>query len=383
METVSFIDLEAQYSELKARIDEAVSRVFSHGRFIMGPEVYELERQLGRYCGSCHVITCSSGTDALLLPLLAWGVGPGDAVFVPAFTFVATAEVVALIGATPVFVDVSADTYDMDARSLERAIIAANRSGLKARVVVPVDLFGQPADYQGIGDVAEMFGICILSDGAQSFGAEADGKRVGTFGHATATSFFPAKPLGCYGDGGAVMTDDDELAETLRSLRVHGQGSTKYDNVRVGINGRLDTLQAAILLEKLRVFDTELASRRAVASRYSSVFHQSLRVPSVRDGVKSAWAQYTVLVEHRDRVATELNGRGIPTAVYYPAPLNEQKGYRRFPSDPQGVPVSRWLAERVLSLPMHPYLTEADQAKVSNAVADVAEGVLPIFTVER
>jgi len=265
--SIPFIDLGAQRERIGSRMDEAILRVVHHGKYIMGPEVHELEQRLARFCGARHCVTCANGTDALGLVLMAWGLGPGDAVFVPAFTFVATAEVVAWLGATPVFVDVLEDTFNMDPASLERAIEAAQGMELTPRAVIPVDLFGQPADYRQILPISETHGLWVLADAAQSFGAALDNRAVGTFGHATATSFFPAKPLGCYGDGGAVFTDDDELAATLRSLRVHGQGSDKYDNVRIGMNGRLDTMQAAVLLEKLAIFPAEIDARQAAADR--------------------------------------------------------------------------------------------------------------------
>jgi len=371
-DAIPFIDLQSQRRRLGPELDQAIAAVLDHGAFIMGPEVAELEAQLGAFCGAKHVLTCSSGTDALALVLMAWGIGRGDAVFVPAFTFVATAEVVAWLGATPVFVDVLPDSFNMDPASLEDAIAGAGQQGLTPRAVVPVDLFGQPAAYDEILPVAEKHGLRLLSDAAQSFGASLDGRRVGTFGDATATSFFPAKPLGCYGDGGAVFTDSDETLAALRSLRVHGQGSNKYDNVRIGINGRLDTIQAAILLRKLAIFADEIAARNRIAARYSEELHGVARVPQVRPGAVSVWAQYTLLVADRDRVAARLKEAGVPTAIYYPIPLNAQQGYRQFPTAPGGVPVSERLAAEVLSLPMHPYLDEATQQRIVDAVRAAA-----------
>ncbi len=319
--------------------------------------------------GGGHVVSCGSGTEALLLALLSWGVGPGDAVFVPSFTFAATAEVVALLRATPVFVDVRPDTFNMDPSSLKDALTVAASSGLTPSGVIAVDLFGQPADYDVIGPIAEDSGLWVLADAAQSFGAELLGTPVGHHGDATAVSFFPTKPLGCYGDGGAVITEDPQRAAVLRSLRVHGQGATRYDYERIGINGRLDTMQAAVLLEKLVVFGEEVAERQALASRYTAALADVVQVPRVREGATSAWAQYTVLVDDRDEVARSMLAAGVPTAVYYPKPLHRQRPFRDYPTAPGALPVTDELARRVLSLPMHPYLDEAQQQRVIEAVA--------------
>jgi len=320
------------------------------------------------------VLSCASGTDALILPLLAWGVGEGDAVFVPSFTFVATAEVVALVHATPVFVDVLPDTFNMDADSLDAAVGEAERRGLRPRAVIPVDLFGQPADYARLASVAQKHGLRVLADTAQGFGARLNGTETGRFGDATATSFFPAKPLGCYGDGGAVFTEDDALIETLRSLRVHGQGRDKYDNVRIGINGRLDTLQAAILLEKLAIFADELEARQRIAERYNAALEDIAGVPRLMDGATSSWAQYTIRIEGRDAIAARLKEQGIPTAIYYPIPLHRQTGYLDYPAAPGGLPVSERLAGEVLSLPMHPYLEPDVQDRIVAAVREAHRG---------
>jgi dTDP-4-amino-4,6-dideoxygalactose transaminase len=367
-QAIPFIDLKAQRQRLGGRIDEAVLRVVNHGAYIMGPEIAELEAQLADYCGVRHAIGCASGTDALILAMLAYGVGPGDAVFVPAFTFVATAEPVALFGAAPFFVDVERDNFNISADSLTAAIAEAKGQGLRPRGVIPVDLFGLPADYDAIGSIAAEHGLFVISDTAQGFGGSRNGRRAGAFGDIATTSFFPAKPLGCYGDGGAVFTDDDELAEAMRSIRVHGQGENKYDNVRLGINGRLDTMQAAVLIEKLSIFDDELAARDRIAQRYSNGLGNHVTVPRLPDGCTSAWAQYTILLDQRDRVAAELKAQGIPTAIYYPIPLNQQTGYRDYPTIADGAPNSQWLAERVLSLPMHPYLDEETQTRIIAAV---------------
>lgn len=369
-ETIQFIDLQAQRRRLRSEIDQAIAGVLEHGRYIMGPEIKELEKQLAEFAGTRHALSCASGTDALTLLLMAWGIGPGDAVFVPTFTFVATAEVVALAGATPVFVDVLPDTFNLDPSSLEKAIATAKAQQLTPKVVIPVDLFGQPADYPLINEIALAHGLKVLSDTAQGFGATLNGRRTGSWGDGAATSFFPAKPLGCYGDGGAVFTDDDETAERIVSVRVHGQGSNKYDNVRIGVNGRLDTMQAAILLQKLTIFEEELEARSMIAARYNEALADVAAVPVLMAGATSAWAQYTILLEHRDQVAARLKAQGIPTAVYYPIPLHRQTGYKHFPVAMEGLPVSESLAERVLSLPMHPYLDEATQDRIVTAVRE-------------
>lgn len=370
--TIPFIDLKAQRRRLGKRIDDAIMRVVDHGGYIMGPEVRDLEEQLAAFCGAKHCISCANGTDALGLVLMAWGIRPGDAVYVPAFTFVSTAEVVAWLGATPVFVDVLDDTFNLDPASLETAIEATAALGLTPKAVIPVDLFGQPADYRRILPIASRHGLRVLADAAQSFGATLDGRRTGTFGDATATSFFPAKPLGCYGDGGAIFTEDDELVKVLRSLRVHGQGSDKYDNVRIGMNGRLDTLQAAILIEKLSIFPEEIEARDRAATRYNEMLRSSMEVPAVLDGATSVWAQYTVKVDNRSELQEEARRQGVPTAIYYPIPLSQQTGYRHFPSVPGGVPVAESLSRRVLSLPMHPYLSEQIQNEIVEKVTDIS-----------
>jgi dTDP-4-amino-4,6-dideoxygalactose transaminase len=365
---IPFIDLKKQQERLRPQIDAAIARVLAHGQYILGPEVAELEERLAQFCGARFALTCASGTDALLLALMVRGVGPGDAVFMPAFTFVATAEVVVLLGATPVFVDVDADTFLMDAASLEWAVNAASKQGLKAKAVMPVDLFGQPADYETINRLADETAMFVLADAAQSFGATRAGKRVGVLAPLTATSFFPAKPLGCYGDGGAVFTDDAQTLEALRSVRVHGQGKDRYDNVRIGISGRLDTLQAAILLQKLIIFEEEITAREQVARRYNEGLSGVTQTPRVAKGSTSVWAQYTLCLAERDSVAAKLRESGIPTAIYYPIPLHRQQAYRQYPTAPGGLAVSDELAGIVLSLPMHPYLSEADQGRIIDAV---------------
>lgn len=365
---IVFCDLAAQQARIRDRVDRAIARVLSHGHYVMGPEVEELECRLAAFAGVRHAVTCASGTDALALALVALGLRAGEAVLVPSFTFAATAEVVPWLGAVPIFVDVLEGTFNMDPASLERGVAVARRLGLRPAGVIAVDLFGQPADYAALAAVAAAHGLWLLADAAQSFGAVYRGRRVGQLGAVAATSFFPAKPLGCYGDGGAAFTDNDDLASAMRSLRVHGQGSGKYDNVRVGTNARLDTLQAAILLEKLAVFEDELAAREAIAVRYEAGLAGAVAVPRVPEGSSSAWAQYTVRAADRDGLAAALKVVGVPTAVYYPTPLHRQPAYRGYPTAGEGLPVAEHLAREVLSLPMHPYLTAEAQQRAVAAV---------------
>ena len=325
---IPFIDVAAQRRRLGAAIDEAVARVLAHCQFILGPEVRAFEAALAKFCGARHAVTCASGTDALMLALMAKGIGPGDAVFCPSFTFCATAEVAALVGATPVFVDVDETTFNIDAKGLAAALDTAKRLGLRPKAVIPVDLFGLPADHDAVAAVAKAAGLFILDDAAQAFGASYQGRALGSIGHACATSFFPAKPLGCYGDGGAVLTDDDALAEAMISLRVHGQGGDKYDNVRIGLTSRLDTIQAAILIEKLKIFPDEIAARERAAHHYAQGLGDVVTVPQVPAGLTSVWAQYTIRVPggRRDRVAAALKSEGVPTAIYYPDPAAPAAG---------------------------------------------------------
>jgi dTDP-4-amino-4,6-dideoxygalactose transaminase len=374
LQSVPFIDIGAQRRRLGKSIDEAVARVLAHCQFINGPEVAELEARLAEFSGAKHVVSCASGTDALLMVLMANNIGRGDAVICPSFTFCATGEAVALTGATPVFVDVDAATFNIDAASLKNGIVAARKQGLKPRAVIPVDLFGQSADHDSIAAVAEAEGLFILDDAAQGFGASYKGRRLGTLGHATATSFFPAKPLGCFGDGGAIFTDDAELAETLRSIRVHGQGSDKYDNVRLGLTGRLDTMQAAILIEKLKIFDDEIAARNQVAERYARGLGNVVTVPHLAPGCGSVWAQYTIRLPrgvNRDGFAAALKAQGIPTAIYYVKSMHQQTAYRDYPVAEGGLPVSEQLSDDVISLPMHAYLDEPTQERIIRAVRGV------------
>ena len=368
--SISFIDLKKQQQRLEDAIPRAIMQVLAHGTSIMGPEVMRFEADLARFCGAKHVLSCSNGTDALGLILMGLGVGRGDAILCPSFTFAATAEAVCWTEATPVFLDVDEHTFNLNAESLEAGFEEAKERGLRPVGVISVDLFGQPADYDAIERVCRTNGVWLLSDAAQSFGATYKNRSVGTIGVATATSFFPAKPLGCYGDGGAVFTDDDQLAATMKSLRVHGQGTDKYDNVRVGMNGRLDTLQAAILIEKLRIFPDEIARRDEVAARYGHALGNTVMTPVVAQGCTSVWAQYTIRIPggRRDKVAEGLKRRGVPTAIYYPKPLHRQTAYKSFPIAGGALPVSDRIAGEVLSLPMHPYLLEDEQDFIVDAV---------------
>ena len=370
---MKFVDLNAQFRAIENEIRAAIERVLEHGLFILGPEVRALEEELADYCGVKHAVTAASGTDALLMALMAWRIGPGDAVIVPPFTFVASAEVVQLLGATTVFVDVEEDTFNIDPECLAEAVARIRRQGkLRLRGVIPVDLFGLPADYDAIQVIAEEHDLFVLADAAQSFGGTRNGKKAGAFGDVAATSFFPAKPLGCYGDGGALFTDDDELAELARSIRVHGMGATQYDNVRTGITGRMDTIQAAVLSCKLKIFDRELAARRRVADIYTRELDGVVKTPQIPPNCESAWAQYTVRSADRDAIRAHLQSKGIPSAVYYPRPLHRQPAFSE--ADGLSMPVSEMLAEQVFSLPIHPYLEKDDQMKVIDAVKSAVSG---------
>jgi dTDP-4-amino-4,6-dideoxygalactose transaminase len=373
---IPFIDVAAQRRRLGHAVDDAVARVLAHCQFIMGPEVREAEAALAAFCGARHAVTCGSGTDALLLALMAKGIGRGDAVICPSFTFAATAEVVALAGATPIFADVEEDSINLDPRSVERALDTARGGGLRPRALIPVDLFGQPADHDAMARIAAAENLFVLDDAAQAFGAVYKSRNIGTLAPATATSFFPAKPLGCYGDGGAVFTDDDALAALMRSLRVHGAGGDRYDCVRIGINGRFDTIQAAVLIEKLKIFPEEIAARARIAERYSQALAGVATVPRVRADRTSVWAQYTIRVTagRRDGLAAALKAQGIPTAVYYPRPLHRQDAYQDFPLAAGGLPVSERLAQEVISLPMHAYLEPPVQDRIIAAVREALGG---------
>ena len=367
-EQIPFIDLQAQRRRMGDSLTRAVAEAVEGGQWILGPQVGALEERLASVVNVKHAVACANGTDALLLVLKAWDIGPGDAVFVPAFTFAATAEVVALAGATPVFVDVEDDTFNVSLLSLEKALAMVRKDGtLRPRAVIPVDLFGQPADYNRLEPFTERENLLMLCDVAQAFGASFHGRSAGSIGHAATTSFFPAKPLGCYGDGGACFTNDAALADALRSLRMHGQGADRYEHPRVGLNSRLDTIQAAILLEKLKIFPEEVRLREGVAARYNARLKSNrIRTPVVIEGAQSVWAQYTIQVGSRAKLQADLKDQGIPTAVYYPIPLSKQRAYADFPSVPTSN--SQTLSERVVSLPMHPYLDEKTQDRIIEAV---------------
>jgi dTDP-4-amino-4,6-dideoxygalactose transaminase len=372
IDSIPFIDVAAQRRRLGRRIDDAIARVTEHCQFINGPEVGELERALAEFCGARHAIGVASGTDALVLVLMAKGIGRGDAVICPSFTYAASPEAVALTGATPVFCEVNEKTFNIDPLGIERAVAAAKCAGLAPKTLMTVDLFGLPADYEAILPVAERLGLYVIDDAAQSFGAAAKGRNIGTLAPVTTTSFFPAKPLGCYGDGGAVFTDEDELAEVIRSLRNHGQGADRYDNVRVGMTGRLDTIQAAVLIEKLKVFPEEIVARERIARRYNAALADVVTVPHLSNESTCVWAQYTIRVSdgRRDRLAEKLRAQGIPTAQYYPVPAHWQGAYRDFPVAEGGLAVTEKLAGEAISLPMHAYLDEPTQDRIIGAVRE-------------
>jgi dTDP-4-amino-4,6-dideoxygalactose transaminase len=386
---MQFIDLAAQQKQIRAKIETNIKTVLDHGKYIMGPEVGELEKKLADFAGVKHAIGCASGTDALLLGLMAYGIGPGDAVFTTPFTFIATAEVISLLGATPVFVDIEPESFNMDPNLLEKAIqavrsndstvypIPSEINALELKGVIAVDLFGLPADYKRIEAIGKEYGLFVIEDAAQSIGAESNGRKAGAFGDITCASFFPAKPLGCYGDGGMCFTSDDDLAEIMESLRVHGKGRHKYDNVRVGVNGRLDTLQAAVLLAKLEVFAEEIKLRQIVARRYSELLDScpDIRSPAIPSEVTSAWAQHSILAQDensRSQLRAKLKENGIPTAIYYPKPLHLQTAFRPLGYQPGSFPVSEDFSTRIFSLPMHPYLTEQEQRKITDCIGRAA-----------
>lgn len=369
---IEFIDLKAQQSRIRESLERRIRAVLDHGAYILGPEVEELEKRLAAFSGAKHCISCANGTDALLLALMAHGVGPGDAVFVPTFTFVATAEVVSLLGATPVFVDSDPASFNIDPARMAEAVahLKKTKPGLKPRAVIPVDLFGLPADYEPLTATAHAHGMFVLQDAAQSFGATYKGTRSGNLGDFSATSFFPAKPLGCYGDGGAVFTNDDRLAELTRSIRFHGKGADKYDNVRVGLNARLDTLQAAVLLAKMEIFEDELRARDRVATRYSQGLQGRFVLPQRPADRTCAWAQYSVLCssqKERTDVMRKLQAKGIPTNIYYPKPLHLQGVFKGLGHQAGDFPVAERISSQILSFPMHPYLTDADQDTIIEA----------------
>jgi UDP-2-acetamido-2-deoxy-ribo-hexuluronate aminotransferase len=391
---MQFIDLAAQQRRIKQQIDERIQQVLAHGRYIMGPEVQELEEKLAGYVGARHALGCASGTDALLLALMACDVGPGDAIFTTPFTFIATAEVISLLGSTPVFVDIEASTFNLDPARLQLSVQAVQAdnpaihplpgrqegsggpASLRPRGVIPVDLFGLTADYDRVRTIAGEYDLLIIEDAAQSFGAEYRGRKAGSLGHIGCTSFFPAKPLGAYGEGGMCFTDDDHLDETMRSLRVHGQGLHQYEHVRIGLNGRLDSLQAAVLLAKFGIFPEEIELRQRVAQRYTDLLAPCarLRTPSIPAGYQSAWAQYSLLAangEHRAALQQKLKDAGIPTAIYYPKPLHLQPAFASLGYRSGDFPVSEDYASRIFSLPMHPYLQAADQERIAGLLSQI------------
>ncbi len=366
---LEFAGVRAQYAALREAMAPHIAEVFRHGRFVMGPEVEALEAALCDFCGAREAIAVSSGTDALVAPLMALGIGPGDAVFVPSFTFTATAEVALMLGAAPVFVDVDGATFNIDPDDLRARIAGVRAAGaLTPRAVIAVDLFGLPADYAALARIADEEGLSLIGDAAQSFGARRGNRKVGTLAPVTTTSFYPAKPLGCYGDGGAVFTDDAEMAALLRSIRVHGQGSVHYAVERVGLNARIDSLQAAVLLGKLPAFEGEVAARNRLADRYDAGLADVATVPFRPDGCVSSRAQYSILVDDRDEVRARLDAAGIPTAIYYPAPMHLQPAYRSHGGGEGSLPVSEALCRRILSLPMHAYLGDAVADRIVEAV---------------
>jgi UDP-2-acetamido-2-deoxy-ribo-hexuluronate aminotransferase len=375
---MQFIDLAAQQALIKTEIDAAIQTVLSHGKYIMGPEVFELEKHLAEYVGVDYGISCASGTDALLMALLALDVKPNDAVFTSPFTFIATAEVISLIGATPVFVDIDPQTFNIDSDKLALAIEQTAASSLNPKGIIPVDIFGLPADYDKIKQVAEQHGLFVLEDAAQSLGAEYKSKKACSIAEVACTSFFPAKPLGCYGDGGMIFTDESETAERLKSIRVHGKGTHKYDNMRIGINGRLDTLQAAILNEKFKLFPKEVELRQQVADRYTELLSNNgngtVVTPFVPENCKSAWAQYSVLAKdqsHRSILQERLKSANIPSAIYYPTPLHLQTAFKNLGYKEGDFPVSENCSKRIFSLPMHPYLNANDQEIIAAVINEV------------
>jgi len=374
---MQFIDLKSQFEKIETSVRRRIDTVLEHGKFIMGPEIKELEQTLVSFTGADYCITCSSGTDALLLALMACNVGPGDAVFTTPFTFIATAEVVSFLGATPVFVDIDPHTFNIDPEQLKAAIENVKNGikptteipdNLRPKCIIPVDLFGLPADYDVINQIAKENDLVVIEDAAQSFGASYKGKMSGNLTDIAATSFFPAKPLGCYGDGGAVFTNDKDLAEKVQSIRVHGKGTYKYDNIRIGINGRCDTLQAAILLSKMEIFAEEIELRQVVAKRYSNGLRNTVKVPEIPEGYKSAWAQYSILSDNKEQLMGKLKENGIPTAVYYPKPLHLQTAFSYLGHKEDSMPVSEEMSGKIFSLPMHPYLSEEDQGRIINII---------------
>lgn len=366
---MQFIDLAVQQKRIRRQLEERIKTVLDHGHYILGPEIGELEEKLAAFTGVDYAVAVASGTDALLMPLMVEKIGPGDAVFTSTFTFIATAEVIELLGATPVFVDIDPETFNIDPDKLEAAIVKTiSEKRLKPKGIIPVDLFGQVADYDAIQLIAEKYNLFVLQDACQSFGASQKGKKAGALAKVAATSFFPAKPLGCYGDGGMIFTDDKKIYEQLLSIRVHGQGADKYTNVRVGINGRMDSMQAAVLLAKMEIFPEEIRLRQEVAARYDRLLAGSVRVPKILKENVSAWAQYSVLHPRRDEVIKKLRENDIPTAIYYPIPLHLQEAFAHLNYRKNDFPVAEKIAGEIFSLPMHPYLERGDQEKICQII---------------
>tara|TARA_B100000519_G_scaffold142933_1_gene123960 strand:+ start:1706 stop:2821 length:1116 start_codon:yes stop_codon:yes gene_type:complete len=364
---MDFIDLKAQQKRIRYKIEKRIQSILNHGKYIMGPEVYELEEKLSDYVGSKYCTSCSSGTDALLIPLIAKGIGPGDAVITTPFTYIATAEVISLIGAEPVFVDIYPETFNIDPSGIKYAIENAKNKGLNPKAIIPVDIFGLPARYRMIEEIVKEYELFILEDAAQGFGGSIRGKKSGTFGDVAGTSFFPAKPLGCYGDGGAIFTDDDELHLKMKSIRVHGSGSDKYENVRIGLNGRLDTFQAAILLEKLEIFNEELKQRNTAADYYSDNINSELQVQYIPRDYNSSWAQYSLVAKSESErldIMSRLTEVNIPSMVYYKLPLHMQKVFKSLGYSKGDFPFSEKISKQIFSIPMHPYLNNNQQDKI-------------------
>lgn len=373
---IDFIDLKAQRRHIGQAMDDAIMEAVHGGSYILGPQVKEFEDKLAAFCGAKHAIGCANGTDAIALPLMALKLRPGHAVICPSFTFAATAEVVAWLGATPIFVDIDETTYNLDPRTVGAAMDTARTAGLEVKALIAVDLFGQPADYDPLEAFCKEEGIVLISDSAQGFGATYKGRITGSIGDFATTSFFPAKPLGAYGDGGAIFTAHDEHHEIIRSLHVHGRGTDKYDNVRIGVNSRLDTIQAAVLLQKLAVFAEEIDKRQVVAGRYNDGLADVAITPKVMDGCISTWAQYVIRIDaaKRDGFIASLRARGVPTAIYYPKPLHRQTAYKGFPVAGNGLPISDLVAHEVVALPMHPYLDTVTQDYIIEAARDALRG---------
>ena len=368
---MEFIDLKAQQIRIRQKINKRIKSVLNHGKYIMGPEVLELEEKLCDYVGVKYCISCSSGTDALLIPLMAKGIGIGDAVITTPFTYIATAEVISLLGAEPVFVDIYDSTYNMDPSYIENAIQLAEKKGLNTKAIIPVDLFGLPARYRIISEISKKYNLFVIEDAAQGFGGEIRGMKAGSFGDVASTSFFPAKPLGCYGDGGAIFTNDEELANKMKSIRVHGSGSDKYENVRLGLNGRLDTFQAAILLEKLSIFDDELALRNKVADYYLNNIISNVITPFIPKEYYSSWAQFSLLSKsenERSKIMSSLNKNNIPSMIYYKLPLHLQKVMESLGYQKGDFPISEKISNQIFSIPMHPYLDIEKQDRIVDII---------------